>query len=57
LVCPPELDELDELGELEPHAAITVAAAIAAAVRELGDHARCGRRMMRVRSLVMRCGV
>jgi hypothetical protein len=26
----PELDALDELGELEPHAAITVAAAIAA---------------------------
>ena len=27
----PELDALDELGELEPHAAITVEAAIAAA--------------------------
>jgi hypothetical protein len=36
LVWPPELDELDELGELEPHAAIAVAAAIAAAVRTVG---------------------
>jgi len=45
LVWPPELDEL---GELEPHAAIAVAAAIATAVRAVGGHARRGRRKTRV---------
>jgi hypothetical protein len=50
LVWPPELDEL---GELEPHAAITVAAAIAAAVRAVGGHARRGRRMTQVLSFIM----
>jgi hypothetical protein len=37
-----------ELGELEPHAAITVAAAIAAAVRAVSGHTRRGWRMTRV---------
>jgi hypothetical protein len=43
LVWPPEL------GELEPHAAIAVAAAIAAALR----HAQRGRRITRVLSSIM----
>jgi hypothetical protein len=34
--------ELDELGELEPHAAIAVTAAIVAAVRAMASHARGG---------------
>ena len=37
LTCPPELDALDELGELEPQAAIAAAATIAAAAAGSAD--------------------
>jgi hypothetical protein len=44
---------LDELGEPEPHAAIAVAAAIAAAVRAVGGDARRSRRVTRVLWFIM----
>ena len=51
LIWPPELDEL---GELEPHAAIAVAAAMmAAAVRAVGGDARRGRRMTWVLTFIL----
>jgi hypothetical protein len=50
LVRPPELGEL---GELEPHAAIAMTAAIVAAVSAVAGHARRGRGMTRVRWSIM----
>jgi hypothetical protein len=50
LVWPPALDEL---GEVEPHPAIAVATASAAAVRAAGGHARRGRRVTWVLSFIV----